>query len=322
MVSLITFNTPAERFRTTPRPAFAHHTRHLSIAAGLVFTCAVAVAEEQTTYPLLRESIDPEFHRLVRTELQREFKGTRAREVENKKVSIAVVDITNLARPRVAAENGDVMLYAASLPKIAILLGAYVQAERGELTIDDALRASLTRMIRTSSNRDATAVLHRVGFENLAEILQSERFRLYDREFGGGLWVGRDYGGGKTWRRDPLNNISHGASAMQVARFYYLLITNRLTTPAYTEEMLEILSNPGIIHKFVKGLKKVNPQAQIARKSGTWRNFHADSGIVESDHARYIIVFIGEHPEGGRDLERAMKAVERAFQREKGFKVD
>ncbi len=169
-------------------------------------------------------------------------------------------------------------------------------------------------MIRQSSNRAATEVLHRVGFEALAEILQSERYRLYDPEHGGGLWVGRDYGG-ELWRRDPLNHISHGASAMQVARFYYLLVTNRLSTPQYNREMLEILSNPGIRHKFVKGLEQVNPEARIARKSGTWRNFHADSGVVESDHGRYIIVVIGEHPEGGSDLERVIKAVEQAFQK-------
>ena len=101
---------------------------------------------------------------------------------------------------------------------------------------------------------------------------------------------------------------------MQVARFYYLLVTNRLTTPQYSREMLEILSNPGIRHKFVRGLDQANPDAQIARKSGTWRNYHADSGVVESDHGRYIIAVIGEHPEGGRDLERVINAVEQAFQ--------
>jgi hypothetical protein len=35
-------------------------------------------------------------------------------------------------------------------------------------------------MIRYSSNADATRILHQVGFERLAAILQSDRFRLYD----------------------------------------------------------------------------------------------------------------------------------------------
>ncbi len=78
--------------------------------------------------------------------------------------------------------------------------------------------------------------------------------------------------------------------------------------------MLEILSDPAINHKFVAGLKQANPEAKIARKSGTWQNFHADSGIVESPHGRYIIVAIGEHPEGGEDLIRFMRGIEQAFQ--------
>ena len=289
--------------------------RRLSIIAFLATMSCMVEAKDPTSYPLLRESIDPEFYTTLKARISEEFKGTRQQQVPNKKVSIAIVDISDPMTPRVAAENGDLMLYAASLPKIAILLGAYVQAERGVLEIDEELRASLTRMIRKSSNRDATAVLNRVGFEELAGILQSEPYRLYDPEHGGGLWVGRDYSGGKVWRRDPLNNISHGASAMQVARFFYLLVTNRLTTPQYTQEMLEILSNPGIRHKFVKGLEQANPDAQIARKSGTWRNFHADGGVVESAHGRYIIVVIGEHPEGGSDLERVIRSVEGAFQK-------
>ena len=289
--------------------------RCLSVMACMMTLWGVAEAKDASTYPLLRDSLNPELYRILEAQVLEEFKDTRQRQVQNKKVSIVVVDITDLHHPRVAAANGDVMLYAASLPKIAILLGAYVQAERGALVMDEDLRASLTRMIRNSSNRDATAVLKRVGFERLAEILQSDRYRLYDPKYGGGLWVGRDYGGGKVWKRDPLNNLSHGASAMQVARFYYLLITNRLTTPQYTQEMLEILANPAMHHKFVKGLTQVNPDAHIARKSGTWRHFHADSGIVDSTHGRYIIVVIGEHPEGGSDLVRIIKSVEQAFQK-------
>ncbi len=146
-----------------------------------------AVAKDASAYPLLRDNLDPEFHRMLKAQLVGEFKCTRQQQVPNKKVSLVVVDITDLRHPRVAAENGDVMLYAASLPKIAILLGACVQAERGELVMDATLRASLTRMIRNSSNREATAVLKRVVFERLAEILQSDRCRLYDPEYGGGL---------------------------------------------------------------------------------------------------------------------------------------
>jgi beta-lactamase class A len=64
--------------------------------------------------------------------------------------------------------------------KIAILLGAFVQIENGKMVLDETTRTALTRMIRNSSNKAATAMLQRVGIANLAEILQSDRLRLYD----------------------------------------------------------------------------------------------------------------------------------------------
>lgn len=274
----------------------------------LLYGCAV-----QRGYPSLRDSVDPDFAQVLDEKLRAEFKGSRRNLIAERKVGIVVVDISDLHRPRVAEKNGDVMIYAASLPKIAILLGVFVEAENGNLVIDDELRASMTRMIRNSSNADATAVLQRVGFERLAEILQSERYRFYDPAYGGGLWVGRAYGGA-LWKPDPLNHITHGASAMQVARFYYLLITGRLVSAQHTAEMLEILSDPAINHKFVKGLRESSPEARIYRKSGTWRNYHADSGIVETDHSRYIAVVIGEDPDGASDLVRFIKTVDAAMQ--------
>ncbi len=90
--------------------------RRLSMIACLVAACGVAAAEDQTTYPLLRESIDPELYKALEAALAEEFRGTRKALVRNKKVSMAVVDINDPMHPRVAAVNGDVMLYAASLP--------------------------------------------------------------------------------------------------------------------------------------------------------------------------------------------------------------
>ena len=224
-----------------------------------------------------------------------------------------MVDITDLQHPKVAGVNPDVMLYAASMPKIAILLGAFVKIESGEMSLDDETRSELTRMIRKSSNEAATAVLKLVGIENLAEILQSDKYRLYDPEHNGGLWVGREYSGGPLWRRDPLNNISHGATAMQAARFYYLAVTGRLVSEQYFDDLAEIMSNPGIQHKFVKGIKESNPDAKIYRKSGTWKKFHADSGVIVDKEGgyQYIIVALVEHPKGADGLARFAAVVDK-----------
>ncbi|MEE4262705.1 MAG: serine hydrolase [Desulfobacteraceae bacterium] len=267
----------------------------------LVAICLTPPAMADTKYPALRDSVDPELQKAFDKALTDYFGAEFWELAKAKKVGIAIADVTNPQQPRVAAVNGELMLYAASLPKIAILLGAFVQIERGNLVLDDNLRQEITRMIRKSSNKDATSVLNKVGIAELAQILQSDRYRLYDPKYGGGLWVGRDYGGGTVWKRDPINNISHGASAMQVARWYYLAVTERLVDPKYQTDLAEIMGNPAIKHKFVKGLKD-KKDTEIYRKSGTWKNFHADGGVVVHRNNEYIIVGIVEHPKGGEGL--------------------
>src|SRR5207249_11825119 len=61
----------------------------------------------------------------------------------------------------------------------------------------------------------------------------------------GGLWLGKAYGGpGDYWKRDPLHHLSHGATSLQVARFFLLLEQGRLVNPQYSAEIKEILSKP------------------------------------------------------------------------------
>jgi beta-lactamase class A len=222
-------------------------------------------------------------------------------EVNKKKLSVALVDITDSKNPRLAMLNGNEMMYAASLPKIAILLGAFVDIEQGQMSLNDETRESLTKMIRFSSNNSATEMLRRVGKDHLRNILTSDRYRLYDRSRNGGLWVGKEYGKNPAFRRDPLHNLSHGATAYQVARFYYLLETGQLVSPELCIEMKDILSKPEIHHKFVKGLEGY-PDAKIYRKSGTWRQWHSDSALVEANGYKYIAIALSENPEGGKWL--------------------
>ena len=100
------------------------------------------------------------------------------------------------------------------MPKIAILLTAFVQIEQGKLDLDEKLEADLISMIRKSDNPAATRVLDLVGREDVLRLLESPRFMLYDRRHGGGLWVGKAYAKDGAYRRDPMHNISHGITAM------------------------------------------------------------------------------------------------------------
>ncbi|MCL7750387.1 class A beta-lactamase-related serine hydrolase [Guyparkeria hydrothermalis] len=249
----------------------------------------------------LRDAADPALQARLEERLEALKLGGS---VEAGQLSIALVDVTNPDRPRLAEVNGDAMLYAASLPKIAILLAAFQRIDEGAIALDDETRDLMTRMIRNSSNTAATEMIRRVGRDYINDLLRSPRYRLYDESLNGGLWVGKEYGRGTAYQRDPLHHLSHGATAFQVARFYYLLETGQLVSPQSSREMKRILGDPAISHKFVGGLLGEVPEAQIYRKSGTWRDWHADSAIVEHDGRTYIAVGLAQNPSGGEWLKR------------------
>jgi len=252
-------------------------------------------------HPTIRESASTDMqHKLE----QRIASLNLTHAVRSKRLSVALVDVTDPSKPGLAQVNGDEMMYAASLPKIAILLAAFERIAEGKLPLDNDLRKTMTNMIRHSSNRAATEVLNKVGGKYINKVLSSPKYRLYDPQHNGGLWVGKEYGSGKAFQRDPLHHISHGATATQVARYYYLLETGQLVSPKYSGEMKNILSKPGISHKFVKGLQADYPEVEMYRKSGTWRTYHADSALIEHDGHRYIAVALANDPKGGEWMKK------------------
>jgi beta-lactamase class A len=277
-------------------------TYRLHLVAPIFFAALVLLsvsAWSADEYPLLRQSIDPALQEDLETLVRNKGLQKAARQ---ERLAIALVDISDAKQPRMAAINGDVMEYAASLPKIAILLAAFVQIEQGKLELDKKLEADLIAMTRKSSNSAATRVLDLVGREELLRILESPRYMLYDKRYGGGLWVGKAYAKIGAYQRDPLNQISHGITAIQGARFFYLLETNRLVGPELTVKMKQILADPAINHKFVKGLK-ARPGVKLYRKSGTWKQYHADGALVEYGKHKYIIVGLAVDSKGGKWLE-------------------
>ena len=223
--------------------------------------------------------------------------------VQAKELALVLIIVTDPNTPHLAELNGRNMVYAASLPKIAILLGAAVALDEGRLVLDDELKADLDSMIRYSSNASATRILELVGREELLSILQSPEYNFYDQNESGGLWVGKDYSPSSAYRRDPLSGLSHGATAFQAARFYYELQAGNLVSPRQTEMMLDVLSNPGVNHKFVKGLRGY-PDIEIYRKSGSWKTYHADSALVRGDGFAYNMVALANNTNGGTWLEK------------------
>ena len=272
----------------------------LTVIIALLFTSGQLSGQPGEVARLLREASNPQLQ-LALEELVREQGLASA--VKKKQLALALVIVTDPANPQLAELNGDEMIYAASLPKIAILLAAAVEIDDGRLVLDEPLYKDLTDMIRYSCNACATRVLDRVGRQELLDILQSPEYRFYDQQSYGGLWVGKPYGPESAYKRDPMAGLSHAATAFQAARFYYKLHTRTLVSPEQSRMMLEILSKPGISHKFVKGLDAYEG-LRIYRKSGTWKTFHADSALVRLDGYAYIIVALAHSPDGAAWLER------------------
>jgi beta-lactamase class A len=250
-------------------------------------------------------------------QLQRSMKNLGlARALDRRTLSVALVDVSEPSRPRVAAIHGDHMFYAASLPKIAVMLAVFQKAHDGELSISGSVWEAMKAMIRRSSNRASTELMHLVGKSYIAEVLADPRYRLYDPIHNGGLWAGKDYASAGLWRRDPLHDKSHGATTMQVARFFYLLHTGRLVSPAASAQMKVLLADSEIDHKFVKGLKTTRPDAVVYRKAGTWQNWHADGALIErGDGTTYIAVALTSDSRGRWWLPRIIVAMDRLVSR-------
>ncbi len=283
----------------------------LLLAAALALSPAArpaAPAAAQDHWQPLYELVDPG----LQADLERiiDTNPSWRRLAASGRMAVGLVDMAT-AEPRFARINGNLMMYAASLPKIAILLAAYVLLEEDKLPDTPSIRKDMTDMIRYSSNEAATRMIDRIGMEKIDEILMEPRFGLYDESRGGGLWVGKRFAKQGQRLGDPLHNISHGATVTQICRFYYLLATGQLVGPGRTQEMLYDMSDPGLYHKFVYAIRNRAPDATLYRKSGTWQTWHADSIWVKGRNWRnYILAAMVESPDGERIIRNVLPAVE------------
>lgn len=279
----------------------------LACASSGSVRSAVDPASEEPAGPLSLPERDPRLQAALEIELARPpFRSL----VRHRQISVSLVDLS-AREPRYAALDDDRMRYAASLPKIAILLGVFDRIVAGELEYTRSLRNQLELMIRRSDNRASSGLIELIGFETIARTLEDPRYALYDPDRNGGLWIGKDYGGPLGyWHRDPLHNISHGATARQVARFFVMLDQGELISPWASAEMKRILGQPEIRHKFVRGLAAL-PRLLIFRKSGTWKHWHADAALVEHDGKRYVAVALVENPAGEQVLSRLIGRLDR-----------
>lgn len=285
----------------------------------LPFSIAHSQNSETLTLPLnlpaeqikpLRECGDKEFQKALEATLKKN--KSWARLVDRKRMAVGVVDLSDSHNIKYAQANGNLMMYAASLPKIAILLAAFQELEDGRLNDTPQLQQDLRAMISRSDNEAATRMIDQVGgFRMIEHVLRDPRYDLYDPNWGGGLWVGKRYSKDGKRYPDPVLGTSHGATVSQVCRFYYLLAMGRLINPERSRQMLTILEDPELHHKFMYTLDHIAPEARIYRKSGTWKKWHSDSVLVWGPvWRRYILAALIEDKDGETILRNLLQEVD------------
>jgi beta-lactamase class A len=220
--------------------------------------------------------------------------------------AVGVLDLNTL---RLAMVRPDKIDYAASVPKIGILLAYFQLHPEAATNLDAQTRRELGEMIKISSNEMAAKYSQRLGLKQIQQVLDSYGF--YDAKRGGGLWVGKHYGKSSERYGDPVGNNSHGATVRQLLRYYLLLEQGKLVSPAASQTMREIFASPDIAHlndKFVKGL--AGRDVQLLRKSGWWEDWFHDTAIVTGGGRHYIIVAMTRHPKGDEYLVEFAQAVD------------
>lgn len=267
------------------------HLAGRSVVLAFLLSAGTAAAQERS--PLVLPSPDPALQEGIEAILRQ---PAYRRLVQQGRLSVSLVDLTDPHDMRYAGVDDTRERYAASLPKIGILLGLFDQIDRGRLTYTPDLKRKMEGMIRRSDNALSSELIRRIGFPAIAQALRDPRHRLYDESMGGGIWVGRGYGGVVgLWRRDPVGNQSHGANTHQTARFLVMMDRGELVSPWASSQMKEIMGRPAIHHKFVRGLE-ARPNSVIYRKSGTWKQWHADAALVERDGRKYVAVALLDSP--------------------------
>ncbi len=227
------------------------------------------------------------------------------------KMAVGLVDLTDPARPRFAQVNGNTMMYAASLPKIAILLAAFQGFQNDSLKETSQIRADLIEMIRRSDNFAASQMVARIGLKNIEKVILEPRYQFYDPKKGGGIWVGGSFSRAGEQNPEPLKNLIQAATVHQVCRFYYLLAYGRLINPESSRQMLKILAFPDLHDKFVSVLEQEVPPNRLYRKSGEFRIWFSDSILVwDAPWRRYILVALVEDSQGEHILRKLVPLAE------------
>lgn len=285
----------------------------MSGRAARLLTAALMLTGCMTTRPFTLDYDTP-----VDAALQRsvEVIDEQLREKHGMTAEHTAVGVLDLRRPRVAMIHPDRIEYAASVPKIGILLAYFHLHPEAATALDAETERELGLMVKASSNEMAAKHSRAMGLREIQQVLNSYGF--YDAGRGGGLWVGKHYGPNSERIGDPVADHSHAATVRQLLRFYWMLDKGQLVSPEASKKMRELFLSPSIPHdehKFVRAL--AGRDVTLLRKWGSWQEYLHDTALVEGPDRRYVLVALTHHAAGDAYLEDLARAVDDLMLRER-----
>jgi beta-lactamase class A len=287
-----------------------NHIAALAALTALVAALSGCSAARRESAPMAQDyslDFDTPVDAALQAKLERMDGDLRARfGMTPEQTAVGLLDLNTR---RLAMIHPDREEYAASVPKIGILL-AYFQLHPAAATnLEAQTRHELGLMAKASNNELAAKFSQELGLRWIQAVLDSYGF--YDANHGGGLWVGKHYGQSGERHGSPVGDNSHAATVRQLLRFFLLLEQGKLVSPAASRTMREIFASPDIPHddiKFVKGL--AGRDVQIIRKWGSWEDWRHDTAVVTGSGRHYILVALTRHPRGDDYLEALAPAVD------------
>jgi beta-lactamase class A len=281
---------------------------HLTIVIALLLALT-AHAATPASRPVDQYSLDftTPTDPTLQSQLEKLDTDLRARfDIKTEQAAAGILDLKKL---RLAMLHPDRIEYAASVPKIGIML-AWFHDHPDVAKLDPKTRHQLGLMIKGSNNEIAAKFSNQLGLQHIQDVI--EKYQLYDPFKGGGIWVGKHYGKSKERRLDPVGDHSHAATVRQLLRFYLLLEQGKLVSPQVCETMKQIFASPDIPHDQIKFVKALHgrDEVKILRKWGTWENWHHDTALITGPNRHYILVALTNHPKGDAYLEALATALD------------
>ena len=215
----------------------------------------------------------------------------------------------DLLTGRLAMVRPDRIEYAASVAKIGILLAWFDLHPDAAESLPPDTADELGQMVKISSNEMAAKFTRAMGLKEVQAVLMRHGF--YDAGRGGGLWIGRHYGGSEERYGDPTADHSHAATVRQVLRFFLMLEQDQLLSPAASARMRSLFDSPALPHDDIKFVKALAPRGlHLRRKWGTWEDWKHDAAAVSGPGRHYLLVALTHHPRGDEYLEKLAAAVD------------